>query len=185
MISLSDALKVVLSSCQPSSPRSVPLAEALGLVLAAPIVASCDQPAFTNSAMDGFAVRAEDTEAAPVCLQLVGTIMAGHMPVIAIGRGQAVRIMTGALLPEGADGICILELSETQDDGSTVVIRQPVTRGARTSAARVKTSPQATMSSRIEPGLPRHTSASCRAWVSNRFSPIPGCGSASSRRGTS
>jgi molybdenum cofactor synthesis domain-containing protein len=99
-------------------------------VLAERILASADQPPFTNSAMDGFAVRAEDTVAAPARLQVIGTIMAGQVPALAIGPGEAVRIMTGALLPEGADGVCIVELSEIEDGGSAVVLSQPVTHGA-------------------------------------------------------
>jgi molybdopterin molybdotransferase len=130
MISLREAQKIVLSACHPSSPDRVPVAESLGLVLAEDIVANVDQPPFTNSAMDGFAVRAEDTQAAPARLQVVGTIMAGQEPAIGIGPGEAVRIMTGALLPVGADGVCMAELSETQADGSVVVIHQPVARGA-------------------------------------------------------
>ena len=130
MISLRDAQKIVLSACQPGRPDRVPLAESLGLVLAEHIVARVDQPPFTNSAMDGFAVRAEDTKVAPARLQVVGTIMAGQVPATEIGPDEAVRIMTGALLPEGADGVCMVELSETQADGSAVVIHQPVARGA-------------------------------------------------------
>jgi molybdopterin molybdotransferase len=130
MIPLREARKFVLSACQPRSPDRVRLAESLGLVLAERILASNDQPLFTNSAMDGFAVRAEDTKVAPARLKVIGTIMAGQVPSTTIGPGEAVRIMTGALLPEGADGVCIVELSEIQEDGSAVVIHQPVAQGA-------------------------------------------------------
>ncbi len=130
MISLSEAQKVVLSACQPGSPDRIPLAASFGLVLAERIVAPHDLPPFTNSAMDGFAVRARDTAVTPVRLQIVDTIMAGQVPTIAIGPGEAARIMTGALLPEGADGICLLELSEVQKDGTAVALREPVARGA-------------------------------------------------------
>jgi molybdopterin molybdotransferase len=75
-------------------------------------------------------VRAKDTEIVPARLHVVGTIMAGQVPTFVIGPRQAVRITTGALLPEGADGVSIQELSEMQVDGSAVVIHQPVARGA-------------------------------------------------------
>ncbi len=127
---LAAAQKAVLSKCRPSAPQGVPATDSFGLVLAECIRAGDDQPPFTNSAMDGFAVRAEDTVVAPACLQVIGTVMAGQVPSMGIGPGQAVRIMTGALLPEGADSVSILELSETKEDGSVVVLHQPVTRGA-------------------------------------------------------
>jgi molybdenum cofactor synthesis domain-containing protein len=130
MIPLREARKCVLSACQPRSPDRVRLAESLGLVLAERILARNDQPPFTNSAMDGFAVRAEDTKVTPARLRVIGTIMAGQVPSSAIGPGEAVRIMTGALLPEGADGVCMREMSEMQEDGSTVVLHRPVAQGA-------------------------------------------------------
>jgi molybdopterin molybdotransferase len=130
MISLREAQKFVLSACQPRSPRRVPLAESLGLVLAESVVANGDQPPFTNSAMDGFAVRAEDTEFVPARLRVVGTTMAGAVPTTAIGPGEAVRITTGAVIPDGADGVCMMEMSETRGDSSTVVIHQAVASGA-------------------------------------------------------
>jgi molybdopterin molybdotransferase len=130
MISLREAQKFVLSACRPSSPRLVPLAESLGLVLAERILARRDQPPFTNSAMDGFAVRVEDTKLVPARLDIVGTIMAGQTPGVDIGPGEAVRIMTGAVLPDGADGVTIVEMCDTPGDGSNVVIYETVARGA-------------------------------------------------------
>lgn len=72
-------------------------------------VAGHDVPSFANSAMDGFAVRAADTAGAPVTLEVVGTAAAGSAPGVEVGPGQAVRIMTGAILPAGADAIVMVE----------------------------------------------------------------------------
>jgi molybdenum cofactor synthesis domain-containing protein len=91
---------------------------ARGLVLAEPVVAAEPVPPFDNSAMDGYAVRAADTEGAPVELDVVGTLAAGADPAgVHVGAGQAVRIMTGAALPEGADAIVMVEATTVLDGG--------------------------------------------------------------------
>ena len=100
---LEDVREAVLGQCHPLHPRAVALEDALGCVVAAPLQAEEAVPPFANTAMDGFAVRAGDTEAAPVELKVVGTIAAGAPPDVEVGPGQAVRIMTGAPIPAGAD----------------------------------------------------------------------------------
>lgn len=113
MISYDEARDHVLAGCAPLAPRRVALAEAAGTVLAEAIVATEDVPPFANTAMDGFAVRAADTagaaDGAPVRLEIAGTLLAGAAPDVAVGPGQAVRIMTGAPLPPGADAIVMVE----------------------------------------------------------------------------
>jgi molybdopterin molybdotransferase len=109
MIPVEEAQAAVLAACRPLAPRLVPLAEALGCVTAGTVVAGHDVPSFANSAMDGFAVRAADTAAAPVTLEVVGTAAAGAAPGVAVGPGQAVRIMTGAVVPAGADAVVMVE----------------------------------------------------------------------------
>ena len=96
---------------------TVPLPEARGLVCVEDVVARTDVPPFTNSAMDGYAVRFADTMGAstarPVLLRVVGAVAAGEPPSCAVEPGGAVRIMTGAVLPEGADAVVRFE--ETAD----------------------------------------------------------------------
>ena len=106
MISPDEARRVILAACRALPPRSLPLVDALGCVTAGTVVAGHDVPSFPNSAMDGFAVRAEDT---PGTLEVVGTSAAGVPAGVTVGPGQAVRIMTGALVPAGADAIVMVE----------------------------------------------------------------------------
>jgi molybdopterin molybdotransferase len=97
----------------PLPPVELPVGDALGSVLSATIVATEQVPSFANSAMDGYAVRADDTAGAPVRLTVIGSIMAGHPLEQTVGPGQAARIMTGAPVPRGADAVCMVEEAET------------------------------------------------------------------------
>lgn len=127
MVPLDDARAYVLDGCAPLTPTDVPLADALGLVLADRVEAVEPIPAFPNTAMDGFAVRAADTGAAPIELEIVGTIAAGDRGDIEVGPGQAARIMTGAPMPPGADAVIMVELTEA--DGDRVVAKAEVPVG--------------------------------------------------------
>ena len=90
--------------------RELPLRQSLGCVVARPIVSPIDVPAYTNSAMDGYAVNSEDIPASGERnLQLLGTAWAGRPVSQVIQRGQAVRIMTGGMMPEGTDTVVIQE----------------------------------------------------------------------------
>jgi molybdenum cofactor synthesis domain-containing protein len=126
MITLAEVRRFVLSSCRPMETIQVPLSGALGLVLAERIEAIEDVPAFANSAMDGYAVRAADTRAAPVRLRVVDHIMAGQRAEVPVGPGEAARIMTGAPIPPGADGVGVIEDALGDPEGSTVVLQRPV-----------------------------------------------------------
>ncbi len=121
MISVDDARVVILAACPVLPARALPLAEALGCVTAGVTVAGHDVPSFANSAMDGFAVRAADTAGAPVTLEVVGTAAAGSAPGVAVGPGQAVRIMTGAILPAGADAIVMVERTSPAGAGTVTI----------------------------------------------------------------
>ncbi len=130
LLSVDEARERILAAVSPLPAARVPLLEALGLVLAQPVVAGHDVPPFTNSAMDGYAVRAEDTAAAsyerPVSLSVVTEVAAGSRPAVAVGPGQAARIMTGAVLPEGADAVVRFEETDEWDAGPRPVsARQP------------------------------------------------------------
>jgi len=126
MIPLEEARAYVLAGCPPLTPRALPIADALGTVLAEPVVAAEAIPPFANSAMDGFAVRAADTASAtddaPAILTVVGTLRAGEAPGASVEPGEAIRIMTGAPLPPGADAVVMVERTVTADDGATVAV---------------------------------------------------------------
>ncbi len=120
MISLEDARTYVLSGCPPQAPVRWPLADSLGCVLAEPIVAGEAIPPFANTAMDGFALRAADTAGAtaeaPVTLRIAGTLAAGHTTDRSLEPGEALRIMTGAPMPPGADAVVMVELTRVSED---------------------------------------------------------------------
>jgi molybdopterin molybdotransferase len=131
VIPLEEAQKEVLGGCLPLGAEQVAVSEALGLVLAEGIRSPEAVPPFRNTAMDGFAVRAADTSAAsdstPARLKVIGTLAAGHAPTVEVGPGQALRIMTGAPFPDGADSIAIVET--TKADGEDVLISVPAVQG--------------------------------------------------------
>jgi molybdopterin molybdotransferase len=118
------------------APVEVDLRDARGLVLAEQVIAPEPVPPFPNTAMDGYAVRAADTagaaEGAPVRLRVVGELAAGHPPTVAVGAGEAIRIMTGAPMPDGADAIVMVERTERDADaehGDGVLITLAVDPG--------------------------------------------------------
>src|SRR5437762_11188980 len=104
-LSVDEALDRILTRVKPLSPVPVALLDALGTTLAANVVADRDVPPFRNSAMDGYAVMAADVSTAPAILTVVGEITAGGMPSRALVRREAMRIMTGSPLPDGADTV--------------------------------------------------------------------------------
>lgn len=129
MIALEDAQRRVVDACPPRAPVSLPLERCLGLVTAAAVVAVDAVPPFANTAMDGFALRAGDTRGAPVELKVVATLAAGVDPSgVSVGPGEAVRIMTGAPVPDGADAVVMVERTRPAGD-DTVVIEEEATVG--------------------------------------------------------
>ncbi len=129
MIRLEEAQRFVLGLCGPLPASEVLLDDALGCVVAAPVEASEQIPPFANSSMDGYAVRAADTQRAPVELEVIGSIMAGRPFDRTVAAGQAARIMTGAQLPDGADAVCMIEETESARDGRYVIIGRPLRSG--------------------------------------------------------
>jgi molybdopterin molybdotransferase len=109
LISVEEALAEILGRVRPLEPERVPILNAQGRVLAEDIISEIDIPPFDNSAMDGYAVRALDVAAAspetPVRLDVVGSVAAGYVAGQRLAAGTAIRIMTGAPLPEGADAV--------------------------------------------------------------------------------
>ncbi|WP_067692351.1 molybdopterin molybdotransferase MoeA [Nocardia jejuensis] len=99
---------------------SVPVPRALGRRLAQDVFSPLDLPVFRNSAMDGYAVRADSLRTVPVTLPLAGVIAAGNTGELVLAEGSALKIMTGAPLPAGAD--CVVPVEHTRTDGDTVTI---------------------------------------------------------------
>jgi len=120
MIPLHVAQEAVLAGCNPLTPVQVAYSDMTGRVLAQDVVATEDVPPFHNTAVDGYAVRAADTEQTPVELRVVDTLAAGAEPKVAVNAGEAIRIMTGAPMPSGADAVVMVE--DTQQVGETLVL---------------------------------------------------------------
>jgi len=129
VISVDEARRHVLEACRAMGARSMPLQEALGCVTAEAVVSDEDVPPFANTAMDGYAVRSADTQGAPVRLVVVATLAAGAAPDVDVREGQAVRIMTGAPMPAGADAVVMVERTRSVDDGDAVMIEVAATPG--------------------------------------------------------
>ncbi|HEY3809836.1 MAG TPA: hypothetical protein VGL49_00270, partial [Acidimicrobiales bacterium] len=131
MIPLVEAQAEVTAACPPKPARPVGIDDALGLVLAEAVSAAEDVPPFANTAMDGYAVRSADVEQAsadrPAQLTVIGTVAAGHAPAVPVGRREALRIMTGAPFPAGADAVAIVEV--TRSEGDQVWISAPAAAG--------------------------------------------------------
>lgn len=113
MLSVEEARERILSYFAPLQTTDTPLLDSLGLTLAEDIVAQLDIPPLANSAMDGYAVRSADISSAtattPVALPVIGYIAAGHPPEATVSHGTAIRIMTGAPIPKGADAVVPFE----------------------------------------------------------------------------
>ncbi|MBD2038957.1 molybdopterin molybdotransferase MoeA [Leptolyngbya sp. FACHB-321] len=128
MIPVEQAETIILSLVQPldveRDSEMLPLLEARGRILAGSVTSDLDFPHWDNSAMDGYAVRYADVQAcsaeSPVTLAVIETIPAGYQPQCVVEAGQAARILTGSVMPAGADTIVIQE--ETQRDGDQVTI---------------------------------------------------------------
>jgi molybdopterin molybdotransferase len=124
LTSIQDAQARLLGDVDPLGSETVTLAEADGRVLAVDLVALRTQPPFDASAMDGYAVRAVDLSTG-ARLRVIGTSAAGHGFDAPVGPGEAVRIFTGAPVPDGADTILIQENGER--DGDDVIVAGPET----------------------------------------------------------
>jgi molybdopterin molybdotransferase len=133
MISITDARQFVFGNVSVLAAVEVTVADSLGCVLAEEVTAAEDVPPFENTAVDGYAVRAADTATAtsssPVELDVVDEIPAGKAPSIPVGPGQAIRIMTGAPTPPGADAIVMVEDTERLDGGARVRVLRSVNVG--------------------------------------------------------
>ncbi|MCK7506753.1 MAG: molybdopterin molybdotransferase MoeA [Desulfobacterales bacterium] len=131
MISVEEALQTILAGCRPMGLEKVDILEARGRVIGEDVFAPRDIPSAANSAMDGYAVRSADTKGVhalkPVELKVIETIAAGSAPRKTLKEGQAARIMTGAVIPKGADAVVRRE--DTEERGKTVRIKVAAPKG--------------------------------------------------------
>jgi molybdopterin molybdotransferase len=129
MISVTEAIRVVREQTSALSSERVALENARGRFLAQDIIADSDLPPFDRSQMDGYAIRVDDAQQAPARLRIVGESAAGRGWHSELKPGEAVRIMTGAPVPAGADSVQQVELTREIEDGREVEIQQPPTPG--------------------------------------------------------
>src|SRR6476660_3336061 len=130
---LEEAQRIVLDATPVLGLEKIPLLDALGRVLGEDIIVERDNPPWDNSAMDGFAVRWDDIKQEheiqkPVTLTVIEDVPAGKMPTKTVGPGQAIRIMTGAPIPKGAD--TVLKVEDTEHQPDSVRVFKPEQRGA-------------------------------------------------------
>ena len=120
-VKLEEAIEISCRTTIKTEIETVSLDESHGRILALDLQSLVDDPAFDNSSMDGFAMRYEDTKNPPQTLDIIGTIQAaGQEDNVVVGPKQAVRIMTGAPIPEGADSILQVELTTTNENKVTL-----------------------------------------------------------------
>ncbi len=131
MMKVEEAREKILNDVKKLEPVELPLLECLGLYLAEDVVSGLDIPPFDNSAMDGYAVRAADLAKAapgtPARLEVLEDLPAGFVAGQAVAEGQAIRIMTGAPMPQGADTVVPVE--DTEVDGGHVLISRTMPEG--------------------------------------------------------
>ena len=127
LMPVAEALRQVVAGAEPLGTETVALDDAFGRVLAADLAARRTQPPADVSAMDGYALRADDTASEPAALTIIGEVAAGHPFEGVVGPGQAARIFTGGVMPDGADCVVIQEVTEREDD--RVVIKRSGIKG--------------------------------------------------------
>lgn len=127
-IPVDEAVKRIMEKVKVGSPESVSLSEAQGRYLAEDLIADHDVPLFDRSIVDGFAIRAEDTEGQATQLKVIESIGAGYVANEQVHRDEAVRIMTGAPIPSGADAVIMLEHVEEKQSGSLIEFTRTLQR---------------------------------------------------------
>jgi len=129
MISVAEAIQIVIEQTQVLTTERLSIQDSLGRVLAQDVIADTDLPPFNRSQMDGYAVRSEETQSVPVRLRIVGESAAGKGWHHEMHEGQAVRIMTGAPVPLGADAVQQVELTHELKDNTVVELLESVEAG--------------------------------------------------------
>jgi molybdopterin molybdotransferase len=135
MLSVEEAGERILAAFARLSPEPVPLLDALGLILAEDVIAGFDIPPRANSAMDGYAVRVADTTGAsmdaPRRLRISSNLAAGYVSETPVEPGNAIRIMTGAPVPDGSEAVIPVELTEREGDDVLVLAEVATRRNIR------------------------------------------------------
>lgn len=126
MLALVVVQRLVCDDLVPLPSVELPVADALGCVASRELVARELVPGFSNSTMDGFALRSSDTSSGSARLKVVDTVLAGDVARVAVDEGQAMQVMTGAPLPDGADCVCMIEETTVDVDGGYVVISRAI-----------------------------------------------------------
>jgi molybdenum cofactor synthesis domain-containing protein len=129
MIPVAEAVRIVVEQAEPLPAERVALGEALGRVLAEDVFADTDLPPFDRAQMDGYAVRSGDVRETPARLRVAGEAAAGSGWRGTLRRGEAVRIMTGAPLPSGADSVQQVEVTREEEDGAVVIVERATEPG--------------------------------------------------------
>jgi len=129
LISYEEALALISEHTNPiDRMEEVPMEEAVGRILAVELVAEADVPGFNRAAMDGYALRAEDTFGAspmkPKILKLAEVVQVGESASKSVGRGKCIQVSTGCLIPRGADAVVMVEYTERSD--GDVIVKRPV-----------------------------------------------------------
>jgi len=127
LLPVDEALARVLDGVTPLEPEMIALSDAFGRVLAVDLVARRTQPPAAVSAMDGYAVRGDDVQAAPARLTVVGEVAAGHPFERRVAPGEAARIFTGGVMPAGTDTVAIQE--NARRDGNQVIFEVATATG--------------------------------------------------------
>jgi molybdopterin molybdotransferase len=126
-VKTSEEVLEIIEGFGPMGEEILPLEKSLGRILSRDVVSPEDLPGFCRSSMDGYAVRARDTfgatESLPALLETGGEVVMGQLPSMGVAQGQAVKISTGGMLPEGADGVVMVEYSHPLDENTIEVSR--------------------------------------------------------------
>lgn len=142
MISVEEALSIILSQIKVMGTERVDITSSLGRVIAEDIYARRDNPPWDNSAMDGYAVRFEDIKGAakenPAVLRVIEDLPAGYVAKKAVGKGEAVRIMTGAPVPKGADTVVMVEDTEKEGERARIFRETPLGENIRKAGEDIK-----------------------------------------------
>jgi len=155
MIQPADALRLLTDAARPGKTVEVSLDACYRLVLAEVVAADRDFPPTDRSAMDGFAVRAEDVAGESTVLSIAGEIPAGQSAAgVTVGPGEAVRIFTGSVVPEGADSVVMVEDTETDTEAGTVRVDRRVKKPGQ--HVRHQASDLRAGETILEPGVPIH-----------------------------
>jgi len=131
MLTVSEAIKAILTEVRRLPAVRIELSSALGRVLAEDVIADLDSPPFDKSLMDGFAVRSSDLAGGTATLRVVAEIMAGQVADKSVGRNEAIRIMTGAPIPEGADSVVPVEETRLLGGPQSEVVIEGAARPGR------------------------------------------------------